>query len=139
MTYIDPLSIEDWEEHKQKELFKIEREWVDKIALLDPEGYNDILTDWREHELDAKFWREFEKDKWSNDLKGEAGYSQIPTLIVPRMLYSQMKKRFGPEWARFNFLRYGIWLFYPTLRTTRKYYGKKKGIDKNRISQSFNT
>lgn len=136
-TFRDATFIEKLEDHKAKEYFKIDQEWVLLKKQLDPEGYAELIEDWKSHEADAKFWREFEKDKTSDKLTNE-GWSQLPVMVVPNLLRSQMERRFGPAWATFNVLRYGIWNYYPKLRTTRKYYAKKKGISKHHISDEFN-
>jgi hypothetical protein len=112
--------------------------WLKKIKLYDPEGFDDLVKDWLSHEEDARFWREFEKEKMSSKLSGKSGWSEMPTLIVPRMLSSQMERRFGPAWGSFNFIRYCVWTFYPKLRPTYKYHGKKKGIDKLVVGEDFN-
>lgn len=137
--YIDPLSLEKLEEHRVREYFKIDRDWINKIKEISPEDYQELIEDWNAHEADAKFWRDFETTKSSSKLSGEGGYSQTPTIVVPRLLHTQMRKRFGPQWGAFNFLRYGIWVFYPKLRPTHKYHAKKRGISKHHVGRDFNT
>lgn len=136
-TFRDATFLENLEDHQQKEYFKLDGEWLKLKADLDPEGYKELMADWYAHEEDAKYWRQFEKDKTSSKLTNE-GWSQIPALVVPDLLRNQMERRFGPAWSSFGVLRYGIWKFYPKLRTTQRYYGKKKGISRRHLSDNFN-
>ena len=142
--FIDGLSIEALARNKGesavKPYFKIDQASITRLRLLNPEDYQRYVIDWKDAETQCKLWRENETAEMSRKghLHGKHDWGQIPKLEVPGLLNLQMTQRFGPQWGSFRFLQYGIWLFYPKLRTARKWYGKRYGISKQIIGKNWN-
>lgn len=123
-----------------KPYFTIDQKAVETMRLLNPEDYQRYLIDWKDAEAQCKLWRESETAEMARKghLHGKHDWGQIPKLEVPGLLNLQMTHRFGPQWGSFRFLQYGIWYFYPKLRTTSKWYGKRYGLTKQIISKEWN-
>ena len=124
-----------------KKYFTIDHDAVKRLQLYNSEDYRRYIIDWKDAEAQCKIWRSLETPEMAR--KGHLHHSkhdwtQIPKLEFPGLLNLQMTHRFGPQWGSFRFLQYGIWYFYPKLRTTMKWYGKRYGLAKQIIGKNWN-